>query len=280
MSILLGQRDLPGWNDTGNPAGRSGGISSMPRTIVITGAASGIGKATANLCRAEGDRVIGVDLAGTDVAADLATPEGRAAMVDAVHRMAPDGIDGVLAAAGISRPDAMTLAVNYFGALATLEGLGPALAKSALPRAVAICSTAGFLPGNDAVVDACLAGDEAAALAACAAAPSSAYPDSKRALALWLRTAAVGPGWAGAGIALNGIAPGVVLSPMTKPLFDDPAMVEAIRHSNPIVTGAYAQPEDLAEIIRFMLTVKTSYMLGQVLYVDGGSDALLRPRHV
>jgi NAD(P)-dependent dehydrogenase (short-subunit alcohol dehydrogenase family) len=249
----------------------------MSRTIVITGAASGIGKATAELCRAAGDTVIGVDLAGTDISADLSKPEGRAAMVAAVESMAPNGIDGLLAGAGISRPDAITVAINYYGAIATLEGLRPLLAKSARPRAVAICSTAAILQGNDAVVEACLAGDEAAALATCAAAPMSAYLDSKKALSLWLRAAAVKPEWAGAGISLNGIGPGVVLSPMTAPLFDDPAMVAAIQRSNPIVTKNYAQPEEMAEVIRFLLTVHTPYLLGQILFADGGSDALLRP---
>ncbi len=249
----------------------------MPRTIVITGAASGIGKATAEVCRAAGDTVIGVDLASTDIAADLSQPDGRAAMVAAVTRLAPAGIDSLLAGAGISRPDPIAVAVNYFGAVATLEGLRPLLALSARPRAVAICSTAAMLQGNDRVVEGCLNGNEAAALALCAAAPMSAYADSKKALTLWLRAAAVRSEWAGAGIALNGIAPGVVLSPMTTPLFDDPVMVAAIKSSNPIVTKAYAQPAEIAEVIRFLLTIDTPYLLGQMLFVDGGTDALLRP---
>lgn len=249
----------------------------MTRTIVITGAASGIGKATADLCRAAGDRVIGVDLAGSDINVDLGRHEGRAVMIDAVGRLAPDCIDGLLAGAGISRPDPATVAVNYFGALATLDGLRPLLAKSARPRAVAICSTAAMLAGNDAVVQACLAGPEEAALDLCAAAPASAYLDSKKALALWLRRAATAQDWAGAGIALNGVAPGVVLSPMTAPLFKDPAMVAAVQQSNPIVTKTYAQPEEIAEVIRFLLCLETPYLLGQVIFVDGGSDALLRP---
>lgn len=47
----------------------------MTRTIVITGAASGIGKATAEILERAGDRVIRVDLQEGDVAADLGTPE-------------------------------------------------------------------------------------------------------------------------------------------------------------------------------------------------------------
>ena len=61
----------------------------------------------------------------------------------------------MLAGAGLSRADMPreTVAVNYFGAVATLEGLQPLLAKSARPRAVVICSTAAMLPGNDQLLD-------------------------------------------------------------------------------------------------------------------------------
>ena len=113
----------------------------MARTIVITGSASGIGRETARLCREAGDRVIGVDLKGADVEADLGTPQGRAAMIEAVTRLAPDGIDGLVAGAGISRADmpAETVAINFFGAVETLEGLRPLLARGTRPRAVAIC---------------------------------------------------------------------------------------------------------------------------------------------
>jgi len=105
---------------------------------------------------------------------------------------------------------AETIAINYFGAVATLEGLRPLLANSPRPRAVAICSTAALLPTDDAVVNACLAGNEVLALAEMRARPQTAYMSSKRALSLWLRRAAVADRWAGAGILLNGVAPGVM----------------------------------------------------------------------
>ncbi len=251
----------------------------MVRTIVITGSASGIGRETTRLCREAGDRVIGVDLKGADVEADLATPQGRAAMVEAVTRLAPDGIDGLVAGAGISRGDmpAETLAINFFGAVATLEGLRPLLARGTRPRAVAICSTAAILSPGGPAVEACLAGNEAEALDAIRAAPQGSYAHSKRALSLWMRRAAVQADWAGSGIALNGIGPGVTLTPMTTPLLDDPEMVKLVQQSNPIATAAYAAPEEIAEVIRFMLTIETPYMVGQLVFVDGGSDALLRP---
>lgn len=251
----------------------------MSRTAVVTGAASGIGAATVERLKAAGYRVIGVDLHNADVNADLGTPAGRAAMVAQVTSLAPEGIDAVLAGAGISHMDKPreTVAINYFGAVATLEGLRPLLAKSKRPRAVAIASTASLLPSNRKVVDACLAMDEAAALDAMAAEPESSYSTSKCALALWLRKAAVRPEWAGAGILLNGIGPGVVSTPMTAPLLEQPEMIKLIALSNPMAVEGYAQAGEIAELIEFLLGFENHYLLGQVIFIDGGSDALLRP---
>jgi len=254
----------------------------MSRTIVITGAASGIGAATVERLRAAGNRVIGVDLNGSEIDADLGTAEGRAAMARAVEQLAPDGIDGVLAGAGISKQGFAreTIAINYFGAVATLEHLRPLLTKSARPRAVAICSTAAMLPSNAHVVDLCLAGDEPAAVEAMTAEPGSEYSTSKLALARWVRRAAASADWGGAGILLNGIGPGVVTTPMTTPLFDQPDMVELIGQSNPIAVNGYAGPEEIAELIDFLLGMENHYLLGQIIFIDGGSDAILRPAHV
>jgi NAD(P)-dependent dehydrogenase (short-subunit alcohol dehydrogenase family) len=254
----------------------------MARTVLITGAASGIGRATVQLCEAQGDRVIGADIAHAEIEADLATPEGREKLVAEAHRLAPNGLDAVLAGAGLSKAEMPreTVAVNYFGAVATLEGLRPLLAKSDRPRAVAICSTAAILQGNDAVVESCLSGDEAATLDMIAAAPRSAYPDSKRALAKWLRRTAGRPEWAGSGILLNGVGPGVVQTAMTAPMLQMPEMVEMIKKSNPMVVEGYAEPDEIAELLGFLLGFRNHYMVGQIIYIDGGTDLIMRPDQV
>lgn len=251
----------------------------MIRHVLVTGSASGIGLATRRRLEAAGHRVIGVDLRDAEIQADLCTSEGRAAMVALAGEMAPAGLDGVVAGAGISRPDrpADTLALNFFGAVATLEGLRPLLARGRRPRAVAVCSTAALLPSDPATVEACLALDEETARASISARPELCYPTSKRALSLWLRRAAVRPDWAGAGILLNGVAPGVVETPMTAPLLADPEMVKLIAMANPMAVSGYAKPEEMAELIAFLLDLEGHYLLGQVIFNDGGTDALMRP---
>lgn len=247
------------------------------RTYVVTGSASGIGAATATRLRDAGHRVIGVDLHDADVIADIATPEGRTALVDGVRAAASSShLDAVLACAGISSGDPVTVSVNYFGTVATLDGLRPLLAKSEHPRAATISSIALEQPLDHAIVEACLDGDEARALAIAEGKGVLVYGSTKRALARWVRRCAATAEWAGAGIALNAVAPGVVLTPMTAPLLDDPTWRGIVDEAVPMPLGGYAQPEEIAAVLDFLTSVDNAKMTGQVIFVDGGADATLR----
>jgi NAD(P)-dependent dehydrogenase (short-subunit alcohol dehydrogenase family) len=193
----------------------------MPRINVVTGAASGIGLATKQLLESRGETVIGVDIRGADVIADLTSPPDRTRMIDEVRAQSGGRIDTIIAVAGLAAPVPATAAVNYFGMVATLEGLRPLLAGSVSPRAVGVASFASITPGDDALLANFRDADEPAALARAselAANPATTgmliYPSSKAAFAKWIRRSAVTDEWAGAGIPLNAIAPGVVSTSM------------------------------------------------------------------
>jgi NAD(P)-dependent dehydrogenase (short-subunit alcohol dehydrogenase family) len=253
----------------------------MARTIAVSGTASGIGRALAGMLRDQGDTVIGVDLHDADVCADLGGAGGRADAVAGVLDLSGGTLDAVVACAGVSDFTALPVKVNYFGAVALVEGLRPALARAGAPRAAVVGSIAGTHPVDDAVVSACLDGDEPAALEAAAKAVEGGagyglYPSSKSALAQWMRRVSVTPEWAGAGIPLNAIAPGIVRTPMSAPLFEDEAMVEVMNEAVPMPLHGHAEPEVIAEALRWLISPANTHMTGQVIYVDGGAEPTLR----
>ncbi|MFW8745800.1 SDR family NAD(P)-dependent oxidoreductase, partial [Mesorhizobium japonicum] len=85
----------------------------MTRTYVVTGSASGIGRATAELLIERGHRVIGVDLHGQDVETDLSTAEGRSELVRKVTELSDGAIDAIIANAGLASPTPAPVSVNY-----------------------------------------------------------------------------------------------------------------------------------------------------------------------
>src|SRR3954452_13127650 len=99
----------------------------QPRTVVVTGSASGRGAATKARLEADGQRVIGVDLRDAEVIADLGRTDGRAAAVDAVSERCDGTLDGLVTWAGVPGltdvPGSLLVSVNYFGTVALLQGL-------------------------------------------------------------------------------------------------------------------------------------------------------------
>lgn len=251
----------------------------MSRLVAVTGVASGIGAATAAMLRERGDRVVGVDLHDADVCADLSTTRGRLAAVDGVVALAEGRLDALVTCAGLSRAGAPQVSVNYFGTTDLVMGLLPALASAAAPRVALVGSISATQPTDAALVEACLADDEPAALALAEQAvvdgrPHQIYSSTKAALARWLRRTSVTPEVAGAGIALNAIAPGVVLTPMTVELVSDPRWKQVMDAAVPMPLNGYAPPETIAHALGWLVAVENSHMTGQVVYVDGGAEAL------
>jgi NAD(P)-dependent dehydrogenase (short-subunit alcohol dehydrogenase family) len=186
-------------------------------------------------------------------------------------------LDGLIVCAGTSQRLPVAMAVNYFGAVAALAGLRPLLAAGNAPRAVVITSYASVMPIDDALVEAALSGDEAEALSRAAGKEVLIYTSSKAALARWCREAATSTDWAGRQILLNMVAPGVVDTPMIAHRLKDRAALAEFTKLMPLPLGRYAQPEELAALIAFLASPANTYLVGQHIFADGGTEALARP---
>jgi NAD(P)-dependent dehydrogenase (short-subunit alcohol dehydrogenase family) len=256
------------------------------RTVAVTGAGSGIGAATAARLTADGYRVIGVDLVGAEIQADLGNAEGRAAAVEAVSAACDGTLDGLITCAGVAgfpgRPSSLLASVNYFGTVEVMAGLRPALAKGDRPSAVAISSNSTTTaPGYSIeLVEALLAGDEAEArLVADEKAGESIieYAATKLAVARWVRHQAVTPEWGGAGIRLNAIAPGMIDTPMIEEGNSSELLVGPLEtFKQTIAYGRAGRPEEMAALLAFLVGTESTFFCGSILFCDGGTDALFR----
>lgn len=255
----------------------------MSRTYIVTGAGSGIGATTTALLRARGDRVVGIDLRGSDVDADLSHPDGRAAAVERAAAIVDGRIDAVIACAGIAAPIAATIAVNYFGVTETVTGLLPYLASSDAPRVAVVSSMASLQPNSAELVEAALSGDENEALRIASALADQGpqvgyliYPSSKRALSRWVRRESITAAFAGAGIPLNAVAPGTVVTPMTRDLLATPEGTAMVDAAVPMPLNSHQPPESVAQLLLWLTDPVNTHTTGQTIYCDGGADAVLR----
>jgi NAD(P)-dependent dehydrogenase (short-subunit alcohol dehydrogenase family) len=254
----------------------------MSKIYVITGGATGIGAAVKEKLLARGDTVIVIDIKNADVIADLSTAAGRRAAIAAINDSAPRGIDGLVPCAGLGpsvKPYELITRVNYFGCVSLIQGLQPLL-QLRQGTVVVISSNSAALPGhNKDYVKALLEDKEDLACAIIAGFDGqAAYGGSKFALAVWMRKHA--PGYMRDGVRMNAVAPGITQTAMTDAVFRDPAWGNAIRQFNDMTPcGKMASPDMIANTILFLLDPASEFVCGSVLFVDGGTDALLRPEN-
>ena len=142
---------------------------------------------------------------------------------------------------------------------------------------------ASLQPADDELLAALLDADESAAVARGsaleAAGPEAGYLNystSKQAIARWVRRHAPTPEWAGAGIPLNAIAPGVVLSPMTEQLVNSPEGRAQLEEQVPMPLNGWMPAESAAELLAWLTSPANTHLCGQVIFIDGGVDAVFR----
>jgi NAD(P)-dependent dehydrogenase (short-subunit alcohol dehydrogenase family) len=230
------------------------------RKILITGGASGIGKATVSLFRQEGAKVAILDRAGTTddelfVPVDVADAASVQQAVRAAHA-ALGGLDGVVNAAGIFSPAGLadttsdlfsrTLAVNLMGTFLVVQAAAPILLAAGAGTIVNIGSGVGIMPTGPG---------------------STAYVASKggviamsKALAMELAPT----------VRVNVVCPGSVETPMTQSFLRN-----AAGEVDPAVIARYAlrrpaSADEIAAAILFLTSAESSFVTGVTLPVDGG----------
>ena len=220
--------------------------------------------------------------------ADLGTADGRAQAIAAITESSQGRLDGLVTCAGYAgapwRAGSLLAAVNYFGSIELLAGLRPLLLPAARrasrvgrrwpsaptrPRCSRTSRRRWSRPAWRTTKERARAlADEAGSL--------RTYPATKLAVAYWVRRQATGADWAGSGVRLNAVAPGMIETPMITDMRSDPD-VGPLLAMLPIPVGRTGRPEEIAALIDFLLGPEGGYFCGSVLFCDGGSDALLRP---
>lgn len=243
-----------------------------------------MGNAVVERLTGQGHTVIRVDVKDADVVADLSTASGRRSAADSVLAACGGTLDGAVLAAGLGPTkgaERVITEVNYFGVVDLLQAWRPALARADRAKVVVFSSnsttTVPAVPGR--AVRALLAGDAEKALRTYRflgpASPPMAYAASKIAISRWVRRHAVTEAWAGAGIRLNALAPGAIMTPMLERQLATPAEAKNIRRF-PVPIGGFGDAGQLADWVVFMLSDSADFLCGSVVFVDGGSDAYFR----
>ena len=227
------------------------------KIAIVTGAASGIGKAAVELFRREGATVVGADLHGSDFECDAGDEEQVEALV--AHTVRDHGgLDIFFANAGISggfdsifdqdaTDWAEILRVNLIGPFLAVKFAAPAMKPRGKGSIIATASVAGLRSG----------------------AGGPAYSASKAGVINLVKVAATQ--LVGANIRVNAICPGLIETGMTKPIFDyakGRGTTQKLGQINP--QQRHGEPEEIAAMALFLASDDSSYVNGQACPVDGG----------
>jgi NAD(P)-dependent dehydrogenase (short-subunit alcohol dehydrogenase family) len=246
----------------------------VDRSVLVTGAGSGIGRATAQLFAAEGARVVAVDQneadaektvalikdAGSDafaIAADVSSEADCRGMVertvaaygklDIAFNNAGVGASGFAVADEEEIAFSRVIDVNLKGVFLSMKYEIPAMLAAGGGAIVNTASVAGLV-GERGI---------------------GAYAASKHGVVGITRTAALD--YIGRGIRINAVCPGATRTRILADWFQDPKVEQFILSRHPI--GRIAEPEEIGRAVLFLASDDASFVVGQALAVDGGLTA-------
>lgn len=245
--------------------------------VVVTGAASGMGRECVERLRDRGDVLVAVDLRAPDiegttgVACDVSSPPEVAALVERVREQG--GLRALVHAAGISPTmgDARRIfEVNLVGTRLLLDGFEPLVTEGT--AAVCFSSSAAhqvapfITPEQDALLDDPLApGFLDAAVDQAAGDSGLAYSLSKRGVIRAAARAAVR--WGARGGRVNSVAPGIIDTPMGRREMERQPIMRDMLGACPL--GRPGGASEVASVVAFLVSDDASYVSGIDVLVDG-----------
>jgi NAD(P)-dependent dehydrogenase (short-subunit alcohol dehydrogenase family) len=245
------------------------------KRVLVTGAARGIGRATAERLAAEGARVALVDV-DADALADAAAGVGERALVLHGDVRDEEAIDDAVQRASAAFGGLDVVVANAAIQLVGSDAPADRLAREVWQETVDVNLTGAFLTAKHGARCLMASGGGAIVFIASPAGTRGiarglqAYSASKAGMIGLVRTMAAD--YAGDAIRVNGVLPGITETPMNRWWTDDPAMREQVLA--PVPLGRAARAEEIAAVAAFLSSDDASYVTGALWTVDGGLTAV------